>query len=139
MIRERFAAPPPSWPEFDLILLGLGEDAHTASLFPGTSALEEPKRLVVANVAPQGVKARLTLTPPGINHARAVLFMVGGASKARAVQAVLNEPGQDRPQDGRRFPGRLIRPVAGRLIWLLDRAAASELMVAKQGLVSHEE
>ena len=139
LIRERLAAPPPSWPEFDLILLGMGEDAHTASLFHGTPALEEPKRLVVANVAPQGVKARLTLTPPAINHARTVVFMVGGASKARAVQAVLNEPGQDRSLDDRRFPAKLIRPVAGRLIWLLDRAAASELAVAKQDIVSHEE
>ncbi len=139
LIRERFAAPAPSWPAFDLILLGLGEDAHTASLFPGTPALEESKRLVVANVAPQGVKTRLTLTVRGINEARAVVFMVGGTGKARAVQAVLNERGTDRSVDDRRFPARLIRPVAGRLIWLLDRAAASELAVAKQGLVSHEE
>lgn len=139
LIRERFAAPPPSWPGFDLILLGMGEDAHTASLFPGTPALEENKRLVVANVAPQGVTARLTLTARGINQARAVVFMVGGKSKAKAVQAVLNDRGKDHSVDDRRFPARLIRPVAGRLIWLLDRAAASELTVAKQGIVSHEE
>ncbi len=139
LIRERFAVPAPSWPRFDLILLGLGDDAHTASLFPGTPALEESKRLVVTNVAPRGVKARLTLTAPGINQARAVVFMVGGKSKARAVQAVLDDRCKDRSVDDRRFPARLIQPVAGRLIWLLDRAAASELTVAKQGIVSHEE
>lgn len=135
VIRKEFGASAPASPSFDLILLGLGDDGHTASLFAGTPALEERTRLVVANLAPRGVRNRLTLTTPAINHASTVLFLVSGISKADAVHAVLD----DRDRDGGRVPAKLIRPVSGRLIWLLDRAAASALTVAKQGVVSHEE
>lgn len=123
------------WPVFDLILLGLGEDAHTASLFPGTPALDESRRLVVANLAPQGITHRITLTAPAINYARTILFLVGGAGKANAVERVLH----DRAVDERHAPAKLIRPVAGRLIWMLDRAAASALPVTQQDLTYHEE
>lgn len=135
LLRKEFQAPAQPWPSFDLVLLGLGEDGHTASLFPGTQALDERERLVVATTAPQGVKNRITLTAPVINNARAIVFLVSGSSKANAVRLVLDDPGQS----DRRIPARLIRPETGRLIWLLDRTAASELTIAKQGVVSHEE
>lgn len=123
------------WPLFDLILLGLGEDAHTASLFPGTPALDEARRLVVANRAPQGITHRITLTAPAINQARTILFLVGGSGKAQAVKTVLH----DRTVDTRQAPAKLIQAVAGRLIWMLDRAAASALPVSQQDLTYDEE
>lgn len=133
VLRTQFGVPAPGWPSFDLILLGLGEDGHTASLFPGTPALEERARLVVSSRAPVGAKNRITLTVPAINHARVVLFLVSGSNKAAAVRLVIED------RDTARVPAKLVRPVIGRLIWFLDRAAASGLTVAKQGVVSHEE
>jgi len=135
MVRARVCPAGSPWPVFDLILLGLGEDAHTASLFPGTAALDESRRLVVANTAPQGIKNRITLTAPAINHARTIVFLVSGAGKAKAVAGVLH----DRSVDSRRAPAKLIRPVAGRIIWFLDRAAASALPVSQQDLTYDEE
>lgn len=135
LLRSRFGTPPPLWPSFDLILLGLGEDAHTASLFPGTPALDEHTRLVVATTAPGGIRDRLTLTAPAINQARTILFFVSGDKKAGAVRAVL----EGQSQEYRRYPAKLIRPVNGRLLWFLDRPAASSLTLAKQQVVSHEE
>ncbi|MCZ6780325.1 MAG: 6-phosphogluconolactonase [Nitrospirae bacterium] len=134
-LRQEFGTPPPAWPCFDLILLGLGEDGHTASLFPETQALGERTRLVVANEAPRGVTPRLTLTVPTINHAKAICFLVTGNSKADMVQTVL----EGRDQDTKSVPAKLIKPENGRLIWFMDPAAASELTIAKQGIVSHEE
>lgn len=134
LLRRRFAVQPPAWPRFDLILLGLGEDGHTASLFPDTPALDEGDRLVVANQAPRGIPGRLTFTVPLINAARVVLFLVCGANKAAAARAVLE--GVRAP---RQYPAQLIQPNQGRLLWFLDRAAASELVLAKQQVVSHEE
>ncbi|MBI5777605.1 MAG: 6-phosphogluconolactonase [Nitrospirae bacterium] len=134
-LRKEFGAPAPAWPRFDLILLGLGDDGHTASLFPGTPALSEQKRLVVPNPAPQGAKQRLTFTVPLINQAQTVVFLVSGKSKAPALKAVL----EDRTADNAKFPAKLIQPEKGRLIWFLDHAAAAELTVEKQRVVSHEE
>lgn len=125
VLRKQFEIPAPVWPRFDLVLLGLGEDGHTASLFPDTPALDERMRLVVPGRAPQGVegvKDRLTLTVPTINHARMILVLVSGRNKAKAVQAVLDDPGE--PLDPR-WPARLIHPVFGRLVWLIDREANS--------------
>jgi len=135
LLRARFRSPAPARPRFDLVLLGMGDDGHTASLFPGTAALAERHRLVVATQSPRGIVNRLTLTAPLINQSHAVLFLVAGASKAVATQAVL----EGRNVDPGRFPARLIRPEQGRLIWFLDRAAAAELTTAKQRVVSHEE
>ena len=119
---EFFRLEPGEWPRFDLVLLGLGADAHTASLFPGTTALREQSRLVVAaRVAQLGVD-RITLTAPVINHAARVAFLVAGESKAEAVAAVIDGPWQ--PD---RHPAQLIEPADGDLIWLLDAAAASKL------------
>ncbi len=105
---------------FDLVLLGLGRDGHTASLFPGSAALDETERLAVAVTADYGDRPaqRVTLTPPAINAARHVWFLVTGADKAEIVQQVLEGAGED-------LPARRIQPTAGRLTWLLDAGAAS--------------
>jgi 6-phosphogluconolactonase len=107
------------FPFFDLALLGLGPDGHVASLFPGTVALRERQRLVVANWVEQLDAERITMTPPVFSHAACVIFLVSGAEKAAALKAVL-EPGTD----SKRLPAQRIRPQRGRLIWLADGAAA---------------
>ncbi len=135
VLHRQFETKPPAWPRFDLILLGLGEDGHTASLFPGTDALNERTRLVVASRSPKGIAQRLTLTIPVVNQARAVVFLVSGSGKAVVVKKVL----EGQRVEGARFPAALVRPEQGRLIWFLDQPAASELALSKQGLVSHEE
>lgn len=107
---------------FDLVLLGMGDDGHTASLFPGSDALEEGERLtfaVEANYQDRPAR-RITLTLPAINSARQVWFLVIGGAKAGIVQAVLE--GADKG-----LPVQQIRPTAGQLLWLLDAAAASQL------------
>ena len=109
-------------PGFDCILLGMGPDGHTASLFPGTEALQETKRLAVANWVDKFKTYRITLTVPVLNHADLVVFLVSGAEKAEALKEVLQ--GDFRPD---RFPAQLIRPVHGRLLWLVDQAAAASL------------
>lgn len=106
-------------PRFDLVLLGLGPDGHTASLFPGTDAIREETRFVAAPWVEQLQAHRITLTPPVLNNAGCVVFLVGGEEKAEALQAVLE--GAYQPE---RFPAQLIRPTLGRLLWLVDRAAA---------------
>ncbi|TAJ07616.1 MAG: 6-phosphogluconolactonase [Nitrospirae bacterium] len=135
VLHRQFGTKPPAWPHFDLILLGLGEDGHTASLFPGSEALHERTRLVVPSRSPKRVPQRLTLTVPIVNQAQTVVFLVSGAGKAAVVRQVLEGRETDRAQ----LPAQLIRPEQGRLIWFLDQAAASELALSKQGLVSHEE
>jgi 6-phosphogluconolactonase len=108
-------------PAFDLIFLGLGEDGHTASLFPGTPAVHEQKRLVVGQAVPKLDTIRLTFTPPLINNARRVVFLVSGESKAERLAEVLDGP--EHPEE---LPAQLVRPAGGPL-WLVDRAAASRL------------
>lgn len=120
--RTLAAQPPDEPPAFDLILLGLGLDAHTASLFPYTRALRETSRWVAPNYIPELKAHRLTLTLPILNRAATILFLVSGIEKAAALQAVL-----EGPPDPERLPAQLIRPVAGRLVWLVDQAAASRL------------
>ena len=107
---------------FDLVLLGLGEDGHTASLFPGSPTLEEHERQAAAVSAHYQDRPahRVTLTLPAINAARQVWFLVTGGSKAEIVKAVL---GSDKGQ----LPAQRIRPSAGQLTWFLDVAAASQL------------
>jgi len=109
-------------PRFDLVMLGMGDDGHTASLFPGTRALEETRSWVVANDVPQKATRRLTLTAPVLNAARCVMFTVEGADKAAALLAVL-----EGPRDPRTFPSQLIAPVDGEVLWLVDRGAAARL------------
>lgn len=110
---------------FDLVLLGMGDDGHTASLFPGTGALHEREALAVANHVPKLDSWRLTLTVPVINAARTVAFLIGGSGKAATLAAVLEG---DRQPD--QLPSQLIGPVDGRLLWLIDRDAAAELQSA---------
>ncbi len=109
-------------PRLDLVLLGLGADGHTASLFPGSPALAERERWVVVAPGPPPHEQRLTLTLPVLNAARVVLFLVTGAEKAEIVSRVLE--GDESPET---LPARAVRPVDGRVYWVLDRAAAARL------------
>ena len=110
------------WPEFDLVLLGMGDDGHTASLFPHTPALDAGGAWVAANWVEKHGAYRITLTAPAINHARQVLFLVSGRSKAARLAEVVR--GDFEPE---RLPAQLVRPVAGELEWLVDEEAAREL------------
>ncbi len=118
-------------PAFDLLLLGMGDDGHTASLFPHTAALEELGRLVVANHVPQKDTWRITLTFPVINQARQVCFLIEGAAKAGVLAEVLTGP-----RDAERLPSQLIRPASGSLRFLLDEAAAAALPPAENRLTA---
>jgi 6-phosphogluconolactonase len=126
-LREAFATPagPPrsaADARFDLVLLGLGEDGHTASLYPGSPAVREPRRWVLAERAPKLSAWRITLTPLVINAASVVVFLVSGREKAAILRRVLCEPRQSEP-----LPAQAIRPRDGELHWLVDAAAASAL------------
>jgi 6-phosphogluconolactonase len=121
-IAAAFALAPQQLPRFDLVLLGLGGEGHTASLFPGSAALHERERRVVAPFVPKLAAHRITLTPPVLNHAAAVIFLVSGADKADALAAVVEgEPQVDL------YPAQIVRPERGRLLWLVDREAAQRL------------
>jgi len=125
ILRRDFLLRGAARPRFDLILLGVGGDGHTASLFPGMPALEEKRHLAVATDVPEPVRPpvpRITLTVPVLNAAEHVMFLVSGASKARAVAAAVNEL---EPADP--LPARLVQPRRGRLTWLLDADAAALL------------
>jgi 6-phosphogluconolactonase len=118
-IAEVLRPEPPERPRFDLILLGLGPDGHTASLFPGTAALDEQKRWVVPNHVEKLGSQRLTLTFPLINSAAEVVFLVTGADKAETVRRVL------RPSSAAdSFPAQRVQPANGQLRWYLDQSAA---------------
>ncbi|HZV79022.1 MAG TPA: 6-phosphogluconolactonase [Candidatus Binatus sp.] len=109
---------------FDCVFLGLGEDGHTASLFPNNEALDAVEDPCVAVDVPDNAVApwRLTLTYPVLNGARGVIFVADGAEKASVVARVL-----EGPHDARRLPAQGVAPQNGSLVWLIDRAAASEL------------
>ena len=121
-LKKFFALQPGQFPRFDLILLGMGPDGHTASLFPGTAALQEKKRLVVANWVEKMKTHRITLTLPVLNAAHCIIFLVSGIDKASVLRTVLEED-----VSAEQYPSKLVRPRDGKLIWLLDRAAASQL------------
>ncbi len=110
------------FPRFDLILLGMGPDGHTASLFPGTAGLAERSRWVIANWVEKLKTHRLSFTLPVLNAARCVAFLVSGTDKAQVLKSVLQEN-----VAGEQYPAKLVQPVDGRLVWFLDRAAASAL------------
>jgi 6-phosphogluconolactonase len=116
------AAPAVDWPRFDLVLLGLGEEGHTASLFPGSPLLAERRRLVAAVWVEQHRTWRITVTPPVLACAATVIFLVSGAAKAAALAAVV--AGEPRPD---LYPAQLAAPAGGRLLWLVDEAAAAQL------------
>jgi 6-phosphogluconolactonase len=110
------------FPRFDLVLLGMGNEGHTLSIFPGTKALRETRRIAVHNWVGKVLMDRITLTAPAVNNAANVIFMVTGADKAPALTAVLErfyEPDQ--------LPAQLIQPTRGSLLWLVDTAAGSML------------
>lgn len=107
-----------SWPRFDLVLLGMGEDGHTASLFPGTTAIEEKTAWVVANWVARLNEYRLTLTAPALNAAANILFLVSGEKKASRLKEVLSGPLQPEM-----LPAQLIKPGNGSLTWMVDAAA----------------
>lgn len=115
-IRSFFKIDSEGWPRFDLILLGLGKDAHTASLFPGGTAVHERERLVLAPWVEAQRTFRITLTPPVLNHAARVLFLVSGEDKAEALRSVI-----EGERDVDRFPAQI---VTGNRMWMVDRAAA---------------
>ncbi len=110
----------PHAPRFDMVLLGLGADGHTASLFPGTSGVRENKKLVVATHVPKLDAHRITFTVPLINAARCVMFLIAGGDKAPALRAVMQGEGD--------LPSGKIRPLDGKLLWLVDRSAAAGLV-----------
>ncbi len=109
-------------PRFDLVLLGMGPDGHTASLFPGTKALHEQEHLVVCNWVGKFDTERITMTARVLNNAAAVVFLVSGEDKAPALKSVL-----EGPFEPEQLPAQLIRPVDGRLLWLVDQPAAKLL------------
>lgn len=121
-IERSFSLSPGQQPRFDLVLLGMGPDGHTASLFPHTAALHAHDRIVVANPVPKLNTFRITLTAPAINNATAVVLLVAGADKADALAQVLTGP-----RDPETYPSQLIAPTNGTLTWLVDQAAAAEL------------
>jgi 6-phosphogluconolactonase len=119
LLRDFFVDEPP---RFDLVFLGLGENGHTASLFPGTPVLDEQEKWV-SDVAAAGQDLdRITLTAPVINRAAVVVFLVAGASKASVLREVLQGPA-----DPRRLPAQLIQPEDGNLHWFIDREASALL------------
>jgi 6-phosphogluconolactonase len=124
-LKKFFGPQPGDFPHFDLILLGLGPDGHCASLFPETQALQEKSRWVVANWVEKFKTHRITLTLPVLNAARRVTFLVSGTDKAAALHSVL-----DTDAPGEQFPSKLVRPTDGKLIWFVDKAAASSLTAA---------
>jgi 6-phosphogluconolactonase len=121
-IRNGFKLEGAQTPTFDLVLLGMGDDGHTASLFPHTEALNNMTDLVVANHVPQKDTWRVTLTWPVINQGREVAFLIEGENKAQVLHEVFEGP--YRPET---YPSQIIRPASGRLTLLLDRAAAAKL------------
>lgn len=110
-------------PSLDLILLGLGEDGHTASLFPGSPILRDSRRAMAITQSPKDPPNRLTMTLAAINRASVVLFLTTGSGKAEVVRAILDP----KTEAERQFPASLVKPEEGRLIWFLDQAAAAKL------------
>jgi len=129
-LRTSFKLQADQLPRFDLVLLGMGPEGHTASLFPGTKALQEDRRLVVSNWVGKLYTDRITLTPPVLNNAARVIFMVHGAEKAPALKAVL-----EGPYEPDQLPAQIIRPKQGKVLWLVDPAAASMLVRKAKGAV----
>lgn len=109
-------------PRFDLVLLGMGADAHTASLFPHTAAVRATGKVAVANYVNKLEAYRITLTAEAINEARNIIFLVAGSDKAPALASVLC--GSREPET---YPSQLIRPASGSLVWMIDEAASAQL------------
>ena len=121
-IRNQFRLEGAEVPRFDVLQLGMGDDGHTASIFPHTEAIHELGRIVYANHVPQKDTWRITLTWPVINEASEVFFLIGGKDKAEPLQRVLQGP-----YDPETLPSQLIQPKNGKLLFLLDKDAAALL------------
>jgi len=122
-LESAFSLRDAEFPRFGLVMLGLGDNRHTLSLFPGhQAAIEEKQRLVVADEVEATPRARVTFTPPVANRAQRAMFVATGTEKAEAVRDVIAGP-----RDPLKFPAQIIEPSDGELIWLLDKAAASLL------------
>jgi 6-phosphogluconolactonase len=127
MILRSYFAPEPSEPSFDLVLLGMGEDGHTLSLFPGTEVLHEVESWTKAFWLQAQNMYRITLTRPIVNRASRIVFLAVGENKAHALSRVL-----EGPTDPEHFPSQLIQPEQGQLHWFVDEAAASGLHAGKK-------
>jgi 6-phosphogluconolactonase len=121
-LQSFFQLEPGRLPRFDLVLLGMGPDGHTASLFPGTTALDEVERWVAATWVEKFSTYRITLTLPLLNNTANVIFLVCGSEKTEVLRTVLTAD-----NGVAQFPAQLVRPLDGRLLWLLDQAAAGAL------------
>jgi len=121
-LRAYFKLRDGEYPRFDLVLLGMGDEGHTLSLFPGTKALHATNRIVVRNWVGKLYTERITLTVPAANQAKRVMFSVTHEDKALALKAVL-----EGPYEPEQLPAQFIQPVNGSLLWLVDQAAGSKL------------
>jgi 6-phosphogluconolactonase len=121
-LRAYFRLKDGEYPRFDLVLLGMGDEGHTLSLFPGTKALHATNRIAVRNWIGKLFTERITITAPAANQANRVIFLVTRADKAPALKAVL-----EGPYEPEQLPAQLIQPVSGNLLWLVDQAAGSML------------
>jgi 6-phosphogluconolactonase len=119
-LEDFFHLSPSEFPRFDLVLLGIGSDGHTASLFPATAALNETQRLVVANWVPKFSTYRLTFTFPVLNAAACVMFLASGPDKAAILHQVLENSSAN-------LPSQRVHPSNGKLLWLIDGPAAAAL------------
>ncbi|HEV2500400.1 MAG TPA: 6-phosphogluconolactonase [Terriglobia bacterium] len=122
-IRETLGTASGEWPRLDVIYLGMGDDGHTASLFPGTTALAERRVAVCPNYVAKLDMNRLTLTLPVLNAAKRVIFLVAGAGKAEMLRQVLRAPASAPAE----YPAQLVQPESGSVTWYLDQAAAARL------------
>jgi 6-phosphogluconolactonase len=120
-LRKFFELKPGEFPHFDLLLLGIGPDGHTASLFPDSEGLKEQSKLVIANWVEKFKTHRISFTFPVLNNAGEVIFLASGPDKAAMVHEVLE--GKHAPP----LPSQLVQPVNGRLLWMLDESAAAKL------------
>lgn len=121
-VLQQFSTPPLEWPRFDLVLLGMGTDGHTASIFPGSPISATSPTLAVTGKYLDRPSQRVTLTPLVLNSARLIIFLVSGEGKREVLANVLS--GNLRPD---LLPAQRIQPTDGELIWMVDRAAASQL------------
>jgi len=123
-LREYFKLKDGEYPRFDLVLVGMGNEGHTLSLFPGTKALHADGRIAVRNWVGKLYAERITLTAPAASNAAQVIFMVTGADKAPALKAVL-----EGPFEPEQLPAQLLQPKNGKLLWLVDTTAGSMLSI----------
>jgi 6-phosphogluconolactonase len=121
-LQEFFHLTAGALPRFDLVLLGMGPDGHTASLFPGSDALHEHKRIVASPWVGKFSTSRITLTAPVLNNARQIIFLIAGSDKAETLREILY--GRHQPDT---YPAQLINPTAGNLLWMVEKSAATSL------------